>query len=82
MAGGRQGQGRGSGPEVEKLREHGFYAFHDIPLPGLGNADHIVLGERGFFCIETKSYKGRVTANAGGLLVNGRPPETGFINQT
>ncbi len=33
------------GAKLEKLRAHGCYVFHDLPLPGLGNVDHVVLDE-------------------------------------
>ena len=70
------------GAELEKLRAHGCYVFHDLPLPGLGNVDHVVLGETGFFCIETKSHKGRVTSAKGELSINGRSTGKDFIKQT
>ncbi len=70
------------GVELEKLRAHGYYVFHDLPLPGLGNVDHVVLGETGFFCIETKSHKGRVTSAKGELSINGRSTGKDFIKQT
>ena len=67
---------------MEKRARRGFYAFHDVSLPGLGNVDHVVLGQRGLFCVETKSHEGRVTAERGLLLVNGRPPEKDLVRQT
>ena len=70
------------GAELEELRRHGFYAFHDVPLAPIGNVDHVVLGEKGFFCIETKSHKGEVSAANGRLLVDGRPTEKDFVKQT
>ncbi len=70
------------GAELGKLRAHGYYVFHDLPLPGLGNVDHVVLGETGFFCIETKSHKGRVTSAKGELSINGRSTGKDFIKQT
>ena len=69
------------GEELEGLRAHGFYVFHDVPLPGVGNVDHVVLGEGGFFAIETKSHAGRVTESGGKLLRNGRAFEGDFVNQ-
>ncbi len=80
IAGGRAGGKVGT--ELENLATHGFYAFHDVALPELGNVDHVVLGERGFFCVETKSHKGHVSAANGDLLVNGRPTEKDFVKQT
>ena len=69
------------GEELEGLRAHGFYVFHDVALPGVGNVDHVVLGERGFFAVETKSHAGRVTARGGELFRNGRPFEKDFVKQ-
>jgi hypothetical protein len=63
------------GEELEKLRSHGFYLFHDLPLTGLGNVDHVALGPRGFFAIETKSHRGTVRGRGRDLLVNDRVPE-------
>lgn len=69
------------GEELEGLRAHGFYVFHDVALPGVGNVDHVVLGEGGFFAVETKSHAGRVTARGGELFRNGRPFEKDFVKQ-
>jgi hypothetical protein len=78
---GRQGRGEGRA-ELQKLANHGFYAFHDVALPGLGNVDHVVLGEKGFFCVETKCHKGQVSSANGDLLLNERPTEKDFVKQT
>lgn len=80
LAGGRAEEKVGA--ELEKLATHGFYAFHDVALPGLGNVDHVVLGEKGFFCIETKSHKGYVSSAGGDILLNGRPTQKDFVKQT
>lgn len=79
LAGGRAEERVGE--RLEALRAHGFYFFHDLPLPGVGNVDHVVLGERGFFAIETKSHAGHVTARRGQLFRNGRPFERDFLKQ-
>lgn len=80
IAGGRAEERVGA--ELEKLAAHGFYVFHDVALPELGNVDHVVLGEKGFFCVETKSHKGQVSSASGALLLNGRPTEKDFVKQT
>lgn len=67
--------------ELEKLLGHGFYLFHDVPLAGLGNLDHVVLDEKGFYAIETKSHKGRVNVKGKDLLLNGHSPEKDFVKQ-
>ena len=79
LAGGRAEERVGA--ELEGLRAHGFYIFHDVPLPGVGNVDHVVIGGRGFFSIETKSHAGHVTARGGNLFRNGRPFERDFVGQ-
>jgi hypothetical protein len=55
--------------------------FHDVPLAGVYNLDHVVLGEQGFHAIETKSHKGRVNAKGKDLLINGHSPEKDFAKQ-
>lgn len=70
------------GTELERLREHGFYTFHDVEIPELGNVDHAAFGPRGFFGIETKSQSGSVRTRGNQLLLNGRPPEKDFVSQT
>ncbi len=79
LAGGRAEERVGE--KLEALRAHGFYVFHDVQLPCAGNVDHVVLGERGFFAIETKSHAGRVTARGGQLFRNGRAFEKDFVKQ-
>lgn len=79
LAGGRAEERVGE--ELEDLRVHGFYVFHDVALPRGGNVDHVVLGERGFFSMETKSHAGHVTVQGGQLLRNGRPFEKDFVKQ-
>ena len=79
LAGGRAEERVGE--ELEGLRAHGFYVFHDVALPGVGNVDHVVLGEKGFFAIETKSHAGHITLRGGKLLRNGRPFERDFVKQ-
>ncbi len=69
------------GVGLEALREHGYYVFHDVQLPGIGNVDHVALGPHGFFGIETKSQRGRVSASDNRLLLNGRSPEKDFVSQ-
>lgn len=79
VAGGRAEQRVGE--VLEGLRPHGFYVFHDVQLPGVGNVDHVALGPQGFFGIETKSPGGTVGVRGRELLLNGRPPEKDFVKQ-
>jgi hypothetical protein len=60
------------GEELERLHKEGFYIFHDW-YSGRGNVDHFVVGPQGIFAIETKSWKGEITAEDGKLLRDGRP---------
>lgn len=51
-----------------------FIVAHDIRFK-YGNIDHLVIrvADRQVYLIETKSYRGRITAIGGRLLLNGRP---------
>ena len=56
--------------------------LHDIAAR-YGNIDHLVLREDGaIFLIETKSHRGKITAESGILSRNGLPFEKDFIRQT
>jgi hypothetical protein len=59
----------------------GYYGFHDISFSGF-NVDHIVVGPGGIFVVETKSHRGKITANGDSLLLNGKAPIKDFIKQT
>lgn len=53
---------RGEQAVAEALNEvgdHGFRAFHDIPGSDNWNIDHVVVGPRGVFVIETKARRRR-----------------------
>jgi hypothetical protein len=67
---------------LDGLSGHGFYVFHDVRLPRVGNVDHVALGPQGIFAIETKSHKVTVTSEGGVLLLNGRVPERDAIKQS
>lgn len=51
-----------------------FIVAHDIRFK-YGNIDHLVIrvDDRHVYLIETKSYRGRITAIGGRLLLNGSP---------
>ena len=40
----------------------GFHVYHDFPAEGF-NIDHIVVGAKGVFAVETKTRSKRTTAN-------------------
>jgi hypothetical protein len=48
-----------------------FCVIHDMATP-FGNLDHVVIGSTGVFVLETKNWKGVITADGrGGILLNG-----------
>jgi hypothetical protein len=50
------------GQELEKLRHAGFYIYHDFPGDRF-NIDHVVVGPKGVFAIETKTRPKPTTKN-------------------
>ncbi len=59
-----------------------YWVLNDVSS-GRGNIDHLLVSKtKGIFVIETKSHRGRITADGDGLLLNGHPTEKNFINQT
>lgn len=65
--------------ELAKLPE-GYHIFNDVDFKGF-NVDHIVVGPVGIILVETKSHRGRVTAEDDNLFLNGKPPAKNFLNQ-
>lgn len=55
-----------------------YHVFHDFSCVRGETIDHVAVGPRGVFVIETKCWRGPVTCEAGALLVDGvepsRPP--------
>ncbi|MGI9302683.1 MAG: nuclease-related domain-containing protein [Gammaproteobacteria bacterium] len=49
----QQGE-RTVGQYLERLRESGFHVFHDVVGEGF-NIDHVLIGEKGVYAIETKT---------------------------
>lgn len=74
------------GQELEKLRAQGYEVFHDLPGDSF-NVDHVVVGPRGIFTIETKTVskpeKGKAIVQYDGqeVLVNGLAPDRDPIIQ-
>ena len=58
----------------------GYHVFHDFAA-GRHHVDHVVVGPTGIFSIETKSWRGSVTAEEGEILVNGRLPDRAPLAQ-
>jgi hypothetical protein len=69
------------GRALESLRSKGWVILHDLPLPTVGNIDHLIIGPPGVFVVETKSHRGQITAQGMQLLRNGKPLEKDFIRQ-
>lgn len=56
-----------------------YYVIHDLATP-FGNLDHVVVGPTGVFILETKNWKGIITADGrGGILHNNTPPKKATI---
>ena len=65
---GRDGERR-TERELEPLEKDGWVVAHDIDA-GYGNFDHIVVGPRGAYLLETKPLQGRVSFDAKGMAVH------------
>lgn len=56
--------------------------LNDVPSR-FGNIDHIIISRaKGIILVETKSHRGKITAEGDNLLIDGRLPEKDFIRQT
>jgi hypothetical protein len=52
-----------------------YCVIHDVSTD-YGNLDHVVVGPKGVFAIETKRWRGNVASDGnGGLILNGKPTE-------
>ncbi|CUU10563.1 Nuclease-related domain-containing protein [Armatimonadetes bacterium GBS] len=69
------------GEALETLRQHGWHIFHDIALPTVGNIDHVAVGTKGVFIVETKNHTGTIVLENGRLARVGRPLEKDFVAQ-
>jgi hypothetical protein len=73
------------GEILEGIREDGARIFHDVPGDGF-NVDHVVLTSKGFFVVETKTYRkpsnGRVTFAESELRIAGYRPNRDPVKQT
>ena len=59
----------------------GYHVFHDVACGESGGIDHVVVGPRGLFVIETKCWSGKVTVEEGAVLFNGMLPSRSPIAQ-
>jgi hypothetical protein len=82
---GRDGE-RAVGEFLEHLREQGHHVFHDI-VGDKFNIDHVVIGSKGVFVVETKTFskpqRGEANVSFDGqkLLVDGVKPDRDPIIQ-
>jgi len=67
------------GEILDSLPE-GFFIIHDFDS-GKGNIDHIIIGPKGIFTVETKSHRGEVTFDGNQLLLNCKPYQKDFLKQ-
>jgi hypothetical protein len=59
----------------------GFCVINDLSTPN-GNIDHVVVGPTGVFVLDTKAWRGVVTADGKGeLLLNGQPTDKPYVRQ-
>jgi len=64
--------------KIDELPDE-YCVIHDLATP-YGNLDHVVIGPTGVFVLETKNWKGVITADRnGGILQNGRPPNKDVV---
>lgn len=81
---GRDGE-RFLGQYLEELRSQGFYVLHDLNS-GKGNVDHLLIGEKGIFTIETKTITkprnlAEIHYDGESLTIEGFPPTRDPIAQ-
>ena len=74
------------GQKLEELAALGFKVLHDVPCP-MGNIDHILIGQKGIYTIETKTRaksnsNDRVTFDGKHLRVAGAIPDRDPIAQS
>lgn len=69
------------GADLDRLSDE-FFVFNDINTEEFGNFDHIVVGPKGVFAIETKNWTGLIGTNAAGELTrNGRPSSQPHVHR-
>ena len=56
-----------------------YRVIHDLATP-FGNLDHVVIGPTGVFILETKNWKGTITADGkGGILCNSKTMQKSVV---
>lgn len=63
------------GARLEKLRQHGWYLLHSVPVGARdSDIDHVVLGPGGVFTVNTKNHPGgKIWVAKYQMRVNGQP---------
>lgn len=61
------------GSRLDKLRKHGWFTLHAVPVGEHGSdIDHVVIGPGGVFCINTKTHLGKkVWVGGNTVMVSG-----------
>ena len=57
------------GQALDRLGNAGYHVFHDFPADDF-NIDHVIVGSKGVFAVETKAFSGAPSAS---------PPRTGTV---
>jgi hypothetical protein len=66
--------------QLNRLARHGWIIFHDLAAPGSrANIDHLVIGPRGVFLIDSKNWRGRLVFTPDGTLWHGDYPLTATL---
>lgn len=76
---------RAVGEQVNQLMAEGCRVFHDFPLDGHGNVDHIVVAPTGVFAIETRAKRKGAASNtqqAHEVIYDGQALEYPFLTET
>jgi hypothetical protein len=58
-----------------------YRVLHDVADPEGGNFDHIVIGPTGFYVLETKNWRGTVTADLDGEVVLNGTRQDGLVRR-
>ncbi len=74
---GRSGE-RAVGQYLEWFRTKGFFVFHDVPN-GDANIDHLLIGTRGIYTIETKTISKPARGDAHVLVKDGKILADGYL---
>lgn len=67
--------------EILQTLPDSYHVFNDFPA-GRCHVDHVVVGPGGVFAVETKFWRGQVTAEEGHILLDGQLPDRDPLAQT